>query len=54
MPPEPMLMADTRSLNTTATSYAAPLLAADMRDLGGAAYEVLTMSGDPPAAGQRR
>jgi hypothetical protein len=54
MAPEPTLMADTRSLNTTATSYAAPLLAADMRDLGGAAYEVLTMSGDPPAAGQRR
>lgn len=49
LPPEPMLMADTRSLNTSVTSYAAPQLAADMRDLGGAAYDVLTMGGDPPA-----
>ncbi|MCX8474556.1 MAG: L,D-transpeptidase family protein [Sphingomonas sp.] len=54
LPPEPMLMADTGSLNTSATSYTAPLLAADMRDLGGAAYDVLTMGGDPPPAGQRR
>lgn len=54
LPPEPMLMADTRSLNSSATSYTAPQLAADMRDLGGAAYDVLTMGGDPPAAGQRR
>jgi hypothetical protein len=53
LPLEPVLMADTRSLNTSVTSYTAPVLAAETRDLGGAAYEVLTLGGDPPA-GQTR
>ncbi|ATY34361.1 L,D-transpeptidase [Sphingomonas psychrotolerans] len=48
---EPMLMADTRSLRTSVTSYTppAPLLAAETQNLAGGAYEVLTMGGGPPA-----
>jgi hypothetical protein len=55
LPLEPVLTADTRSLRTSVTSYRplAPLLAAETRNLGGGAYEVLTMGGDPPA-GQSR
>lgn len=55
LPLEPVLMADTRSLRSSFTSYTppAPLLAAEMHNLGGGAYEVLTMGGDPPA-GQPR
>lgn len=49
LPREPTLMADTRSMNTSVTSYTAPVLAAETRNLGGAAYDVLTLGGDPPA-----
>jgi hypothetical protein len=51
LPLEPLLTADTRSLNGTATSYSppAPMLAAETGNLGGAAYDVLTLGGDPPA-----
>ncbi|MDP5279699.1 L,D-transpeptidase family protein [Sphingomonas sp. DG1-23] len=55
LPLEPVLMADTRSLRTSVTSYTppAPLLAAETHNLGGGAWEVLTMGGDSPA-GQSR
>jgi hypothetical protein len=51
LPLEPLLTADTRSLRTSVTSYRplAPLLVAETSDLGGTAYEMLTMGGDPPA-----
>ncbi len=51
LPLEPVLVADTRSLRTSMTSYtpSAPLLAAETRNLGGGAYEVLTLGGEPPA-----
>jgi len=51
LPLEPLLTADTRSLRTSVTSYRplAPLLVAETGNLGGTAYEVLTMGGDPPA-----
>jgi len=51
-PLEPVLTADTHSLRTSATSYS-PMLVAETGNLGGAAYEVLTMSGDPPAEAMR-
>jgi len=51
-PLEPVLAADTHSLRTSATSYS-PTLVAETGNLGGAAYEVLTMSGDPPAEAMR-
>jgi hypothetical protein len=46
-PLEPVLTADTRSLRTVVTSYTPPTpqLAADTRNLGGGAYDVLTMGG---------
>jgi hypothetical protein len=51
LPREPMLMADTRSLRTAETSYTppVPLLTAETQNLGGGAYEVLTMGGEPPS-----
>jgi hypothetical protein len=51
LPVEPVILADTRSLRTSVTSYtpSAPQLAAETRDLGGGAYEVLTMGGDASA-----
>lgn len=49
LPVAPLLTADTRGLGTEGTSYSAPSLAAETRGLGGAAYDVLTMSGNPPA-----
>jgi lipoprotein-anchoring transpeptidase ErfK/SrfK len=56
LPLEPVLMADTRSLRTSVTSYTppVPLLAAETHNLGGGAYEVLTMGGDPPAGQSRQ
>jgi hypothetical protein len=54
LPLQPVLTADTRGLIAPATSYRAPLLTADTSNLGGAAYEVLTLSGDPPAESARR
>jgi hypothetical protein len=54
LPLEPLLTADTRGLATPATSYTAPLLMADTSNLGGAAYDVLTLGGDPPAEAARR
>ena len=54
LPLEPVLTADTRGLATPATSYTAPLLMADTSNLGGAAYDVLTLGGDPPADVARR
>lgn len=54
-PPAPMLTADTSGLlGGSATSYTPPKLAVETGNLGGAAYEVLTMSGDPPAEAARR
>jgi len=54
LPLEPVLTADTRGLTTPATSYTAPLLTVDTSNLGGAAYEVLTLGGDSPADAARR
>lgn len=55
-PVEPLLIADTHSLRTVTTSYnpTAPLLVAETRNLGGEAYDVLTMSDDAPAGPGRR
>lgn len=52
LPVAPLLTADTRGFDAGGTSYTAPLLAAETRGLGGAAYDVLTMSGDPPVTGR--
>ncbi|NIJ19032.1 hypothetical protein FHS95_000701 [Sphingomonas naasensis] len=49
LPVTPLLTADTRSFDPGGISYSAPVLTAETRDLGGAAYDVLTMRGDPPA-----
>lgn len=56
LPVEPLLTADMQSLRSGATSYtpAAPILIAETRNLGGAAYDVLTMSDDAPAGPGRR
>lgn len=54
LPLEPMLFADTRGLNGATTSYTPRLLAVDTTSLGGAAYDVLTLSGDPPADAPRQ
>lgn len=48
----PLLVADTRGFDAGGTSYTAPMLAAETRDLGGAAYDVLTMGGNLPADGR--
>lgn len=52
LPVTPLLTADTRGFDPGGTSYTAPLLAAETRDLGGAAYDVLTMGGNLAADGR--
>lgn len=50
--PVPTIAAETDGL-AGALARPAPVLAADMRDLGGGAFDVVTMRGDPPARSGR-